>query len=166
MESAYVPASLVPVKYKGSFSKFRNNFTKYGYVAFLLLVILFSTLVIIANRLKNRYQLAGTGRRQRTIENGTKVQDMSLSLVNAFPYASVELKGVTLRDVTGKQLLGAKRISLQFGIFSCLSSNIKVERLVVENGQLRIHTDKKGNPNYLVFKMASSDLLLKTSPFP
>lgn len=165
MESAYVPASLVPVKYKGSFFRFRNNFTKYGYVAFLLLVILFSTLVIIANLFEkpiNRRVLAAV---KGQLKTELKVQDMSLSLVNAFPYASVELKGVTLRDVAGKQLLGAKRISLQFGIFSLLSSNIKVRSLVVENGQLRIHTDKKGNPNYLVFKTASSGSASKDIAF-
>lgn len=165
MESAYVPASLVPIKNKGSFFRFRNNFTRYSYVAFLLLVILFSLLIIIANVFEkpiNRKVLAAV-KDQLTTE--LKVQEVSLSLINAFPNASVELRGVTLKDDAGKPLLGTKRIALRFGIFSLLSSNINIKSLIVEDGRVQVHTDKKGHPNYLVFKTSHSAASTKSIAF-
>lgn len=80
------------------------------------------------------------------------VSDFDLSLIRGFPDASAELVGVTLKDTRKGDLLHADRIAFRFGLFSLFRSKVRVRKIIVENGTLRIHIDKKGNNNYDIVK--------------
>ncbi len=165
MKAAYVPDTLTPVQYKGSLFRFRSKGAKYAYIAFLLLVIWLSLLVIIANLFEgpiNRRVIAAV---KTQLKTELKIQGMSLSLIRAFPHASVDLRGVILQDTRGQVLLAADRISLELGLLSLLGSRTKVRSLVVEDGRFRVHLDQKGRPNYLVFQPSQTTTASKGVAF-
>ncbi|NJK83009.1 MAG: AsmA family protein [Saprospiraceae bacterium] len=79
------------------------------------------------------------------------IQEVDLSLLRAFPNASVNLKDVVLKDTNGKSLLEAKNLSFRFKLFSLFSDKIKVGNALVEDGVLAIRYDRQGKANYDVF---------------
>lgn len=81
-----------------------------------------------------------------------QVDNFDLSLIRSFPRVSANLEGVVVEDTGGEVLLESENISFRFGLFSLFSSNINVRSVVVSNGALRVHVDKKGNANFDIFK--------------
>lgn len=87
------------------------------------------------------------------------VKEISFSVFRHFPYASVDLNNVELKEgIKGstKPLLVAEKISAQFNVLSLLSGDYSVKRVRIENGKLMIAMDKTDHGNYFVFKKSAS----------
>ncbi|HRI29130.1 MAG TPA: AsmA family protein, partial [Chitinophagales bacterium] len=86
--------------------------------------------------------------------------DIELSLLRNFPYASLSLKGVELRESlpnSRRNLLEAQKMSFLFGWWDLFRGTYKVERVNIENGALNLRTLLNGETNYRVFAPAPDD---------
>ena len=84
------------------------------------------------------------------------VKDFSIELFSGFPNASLNFKDVVIKDVSGNNLLETQKIAFRFGLFSLFDSNIDVKSILIDDGALLIQYDKKGRPNYTIFKESKS----------
>lgn len=80
------------------------------------------------------------------------VEDFGIELFSGFPNASLNFKNVVIKDINGENLLETKKVAFRFGLFSLFDSNIDVKSILIDDGALFIQYDRKGNPNFNVFK--------------
>lgn len=86
--------------------------------------------------------------------------DIELSLLRNFPYASLSLKGVELRESlpnSRRNLLEAQKMSFLFGWWDLFRGNYRIERVNIENGALNLRTLLNGETNYRVFAPTPDD---------
>jgi hypothetical protein len=93
--------------------------------------------------------------------------DIHLSLLKDFPYASLRFENVTALDaIPGEKkdtLFNAGSIALQFNVMDIFRKNYRIRKVEIEHVQLNIRVDKKGNDNYHFWK--SSEASQDTSSF-
>ncbi|HZF99920.1 MAG TPA: AsmA family protein, partial [Chitinophagales bacterium] len=92
------------------------------------------------------------------LESELVIGDIGFSVFSHFPYASVDLTGVELKEGipgSSKPLLVAEKISAQFNVMSLWYGDYTVQRVRVENAKLFTAIDKAGKGNYFVFKKSS-----------
>ena len=94
----------------------------------------------------------------RQLDAELAVGDFELSLLSGFPDASANLHTVTLDDNRKGTLIEANNLSFRFGLFSLFGSNIKVHSVVIEDGALFVHIDKKGRANYDILKKETEEI--------
>lgn len=85
------------------------------------------------------------------------VKDINFSVFENFPYASVKLTDVLILATEANQndtLLYVNQGYLQFNIFNLISKNRKLSKIVLLESELNIKYDKKGNPNFKIFKQS------------
>lgn len=109
----------------------------------------------------------------KQLKTELSVSEASLSLIWKFPQAAVYLHDAKINSVGGQEakLLDVGSISLQCGILGLLIGDYNFKSISIDNGSLFIHSDKKGNVNYDIFKSSeeeepnteSSDLNLSIS---
>jgi len=116
---------------------------------FFLLVILLTT--CYSGEMK---QLI-IGELNKTLKSPVEVKDIQFSLLQHFPYASIELNQVRALDAPAEgnkgTLLQAENISLLFNILGLLRNDVSIKRVVVKNGSLVVRIDKAGNDNYHIW---------------
>jgi len=93
----------------------------------------------------------------RQLDAELAVGDFDLSLLSGFPDASANLRTVTLDDNRKGTLMEANNLSFRFGMFSLFGNNIKVHSVVIEDGALFIHINKRGLANYDILKPSESE---------
>ncbi|MCB0704063.1 MAG: AsmA family protein [Saprospiraceae bacterium] len=94
---------------------------------------------------------------QAQLTSDLQIDNFDLSLLRSFPRVSANLEGVVVEDAGGEVLLECKTLAFRFGLFSLFSSNIKVRSVVISDGALRVSIDKKGKPNYDIFKKSETE---------
>lgn len=86
---------------------------------------------------------------RKTLRTEMKVGHVRLTIIQTFPYASILLEDVELRDLTGKMsLLSAKRVSCQLGLRRLLEGHYEINGIRIEDAELILFTDKKGRNNW------------------
>ncbi|MCR9100882.1 MAG: AsmA family protein [bacterium] len=118
-------------------------------VTFLILI---GAVAVIANLFEDRIGRALTKTINNQLTAELTVQGFDITLFRSFPNLSANLKGVRLKDNAGAPLLEAETIGFRFGLLSLFKSSLEIGSVVVENGQLRILTDKQGRGNYDILK--------------
>lgn len=83
------------------------------------------------------------------------VENFDMTVLSTFPNVAANLRGIVLMDAQDGVLLEADRLAFNFGLLSFLSSEYKVKSVVLSDGALSIHIDRRGNANYEVFKKAA-----------
>ena len=93
------------------------------------------------------------------------VEKVELSLLSGFPNASVNLRKVALNDALKGTLLEAENMAFRFRLFSLFGSTIKVNSVLVEDGALFVHINRRGKANYNILKtkQESADAPAKSS---
>jgi|GEM_PF-4057844 len=88
------------------------------------------------------------------IDTKVSVENISFSLIDHFPQASVRFENPWIEDrlSPGDTLLAAENIYLEFDLLKVLTEDYVVEKANVENGMLRLYTDKAGESNYIFWK--------------
>ena len=86
-----------------------------------------------------------------------KIEDFNLNIWSSFPSVSAELKGVTLRDTQGGNLLEAEKLSFKFGLLALLQSKIDIKKVIADAGALYVYLDSKREPNYHVLKRSNRE---------
>ena len=77
---------------------------------------------------------------------------ISMVLQDAITFSGEELSGNDFNGINADTLFRAENIYIQFNIIDILKGNYKIKRILAENGELKILTDKQGNTNYKLFK--------------
>jgi hypothetical protein len=85
------------------------------------------------------------------------VQDIELSFISNFPYASLDFQKVLINDAyesieSEDTLFYAKNLYLNFNIWDVISENYTVKNIKTKGGVLKIKTSQKGDVNYLITK--------------
>ncbi len=88
------------------------------------------------------------------LEQPIKVESASLSLIRDFPNASVSLVQVRLNDLSDSLLLKAGRVQFSFGVLDLINNAVVFDAILVQDGELHLHIDKHGVPNYQILKPA------------
>jgi AsmA-like C-terminal region/AsmA family len=131
---------------------FRGFFRKLLLWLVVLLGIIFIGAVTIAAFFEEEIGEKLVTEVNKKLESELTVVNFNLSLLSNFPNASGDLQGVVLKGVKGENLLEAKRVSFRFGLMSLFGSDIHVKSVVISDGTLFLHRDRKGNVNYDILK--------------
>jgi hypothetical protein len=83
-------------------------------------------------------------------------KDIDFTVIQNFPYASVDFKNVKALDAIEKQkkdtLFSAGKISFQFNLVDILKKKYDIKRIRVDDVNLSLRIDKNGNDNYHFWK--------------
>lgn len=124
-------------------------------------LLLISTLVMVTAFIAGFFE-DQIGRRvvkelNKSLTTELQIETIDLSVIKAFPNASVNLRNVRLQDRQDEILLEAENLSFLFNLFSIFGSNIRVESVVAEKGALAIRYDQQGNANYDIFTSTETE---------
>ena len=85
-----------------------------------------------------------------------KVDDIDFSFIRMFPYASVELKGVSSDGAkipnAKNPLIKAESIFFLFNIWDVFGNDLKLKKISLHNADLNLYTSKNGKNNFDIFK--------------
>jgi AsmA protein len=88
-------------------------------------------------------------------------QNIDLTVIRTFPNAAVDFKNVmcyeALKIEKRDTLFTAGRISLQFNILDLFNKKYNIKQIDLEDADLRLKVDKKGNENYIIWKTNEQD---------
>lgn len=84
------------------------------------------------------------------------IEEINFSVFKKFPYASVEFKNVTAKEMSLKEkkddLFSVKSIFFQFNILDIIKKNYIIKKIAVEDGFVNLKIDKKGDDNFHIWK--------------
>ncbi len=123
----------------------------------VVLGIVFLSSVIVAAFFEDEIGKKIVTEVNKKLKSELAIKSFDLSLLSNFPNASGNLQGVVLKDMENKNLLEAKTVSFRFGLMSLFSSDIKVKSVVIEDGALYLHKDRKGRVNYDILKKVEQE---------
>ncbi|WP_146186547.1 AsmA family protein [Pedobacter sp. HMWF019] len=91
----------------------------------------------------------------KNIQGEVKFGQSSLSFFKHFPSLTLSLNDFTLKGAAPFQketLLYAKELSFRVNLGSVFSSEIKIDQIFLDQADIHVKVDEKGNANYNVFK--------------
>ncbi|MEZ5056476.1 MAG: AsmA family protein [Saprospiraceae bacterium] len=88
----------------------------------------------------------------RQLKTKMVVEDFNLSLFGGFPDVSAELLNVVVEGTDESPLVEAEKIAFRIQFFSLFKDKIKVQKVILQNGALKIRVDKNGKTNYDIVK--------------
>ncbi len=128
----------------------------------ILLGVLFLSSVIVAAFFEDEIGKKFVLEVNKKLDAKLTVENFNLSLLSNFPNAAGNLQGVVLEDKREGNLLEAEKVSFRFGLMSLFGSEIKVKSVVISDGALFLHKDRRGNVNYDILK--KTEKTEKTKP--
>lgn len=129
---------------------------------FALAVLIFIAVLLLAAVITATMFEKQIGRRilsslNNQLQTELTVERFDMTVLSSFPNVAANLRGIVLYDTQEGVLLEADRLAFNFGLLSFLSSEYKVKSVVVSDGALNVHIDRRGNPNYEVFKKSEEE---------
>ncbi len=122
----------------------------------VFLLLLVGAAVVMAPRIKG----VVVEQVNKHLKTPISVDAIDFSFIRKFPYASVEFTGVKAQgqktEGSRKPLLEAQHIFLLFNLYDVWGSDLKLKKIVIQDAQLHVYTDRKGNNNYDIFKSSDS----------
>ena len=131
-------------------------------VSCILLILLFWGGIYIYFRL-NKEKLLGkvTQTISARLKGEASIKDIGLNFLINFPYVTLRLEGVTLRDSMYKvhhhDLLRARKLFISSSTFQLLTGQIEPSKIVIEQGQLFMFTDAGGYTNSYITTSPSKE---------
>lgn len=88
-------------------------------------------------------------------------KNIDLTILKSFPNCALEFKDILALESNDKNekdsLLYAGRLALEFNIQDLFNKNYTIKSIVLEDATAKMKVDKKGKPNYLVWKSDSTE---------
>jgi hypothetical protein len=82
-----------------------------------------------------------------------EIEDVEISVLNSFPYTSIDLKNIKAIDGFGKDtLLEVENLSLAFNVIDLYNKDYNIQEVVLKNGSASIYYSN-GKPNYQIWKI-------------
>ncbi|MCB0497791.1 MAG: AsmA family protein [Cyclobacteriaceae bacterium] len=93
----------------------------------------------------------------KSLKTELEVEKIDIDFFKGFPNLAVAFKGVRFHSAfSNEMLLTGDRVFFVLNIWDLLEKDIVIQRLEIDNGELILHTDKKGKHNYDVFVKSDS----------
>jgi len=96
----------------------------------------------------------------KSLVSEVQIDDVQLSLIKDFPFASVRFSGVRIKEAvnpaTHHNLLTAGAISLRFNLWDLLQKKYRVKNIRLENIELGLHIYADGSDNFHFWKKSSA----------
>lgn len=126
--------------------------TKWALAIFLGLWIVVWTYVFLNK--KNLVKQV-TAELNSRVKGEIKIGDLEPSLISTFPYVSLRLTEVIIRDTMWMQhrhdLLRAEKIFIRLGLFSLFSGSPEIKRVIIEKASVYVFSDSTGYTNEYMF---------------
>ena len=94
-------------------------------------------------------------------------KNIDITLISSFPDVSVDFKNISALDATAAEkrdtLLKAGKVSLAFNIMDLWRANYTIHNITVEDANVKVWVDGKGNDNYHFIKTTSDSGKTDTS---
>lgn len=145
-------------------------------------VVLSGAVVAVTILLKDKLIQYGVQAINNELNAPVQVDDISFSLMNSFPYASIVMDNVTVlspkkgfihtgfKHTTADTLLSVRKMSLSFNTRKLFDNELELKSVKINDGQIFILVDEKGNDNFHIFndkkeKSATSVMQVKLEHF-
>ena len=96
----------------------------------------------------------------KSLVSEVQIDDVQLSLIKDFPFASVRFSGVRIKEAvnppTHHNLLTAGTIALRFNLWDLLQKKYRVKNIRLDNIELGLHIYADGSDNFHFWKKSSS----------
>ncbi len=76
------------------------------------------------------------------------VEDQDFSLWKSLPLVSLDLQKIVVKDQKSNILLKADVLGLRLSLLNIWDNELKIENILIQNGQLNLTADRKGKYNY------------------
>jgi len=122
-------------------------------VSLFLLVIVSG--IVLANIYEKEIKKYAIGEVNTYLKAQLKIEedDVSFSFFKKFPNASLNFSNLLIEAENSKDtLLFAENFSLEFGLSSLFSGNYEVREIDLDDAQLNLLVNKKGDENYIFWK--------------
>jgi hypothetical protein len=121
------------------------------------LVTLFLLLVILIYLFEDKIKAYAVARINQNLNTEIKVSEIDLTIWSNFPYASIDFKDVLIMDPSTVDkrkdtMLFAKKLSFEFSVWDITAGNYSVKQIRVQNAEINLYIDAKGNENYHFWK--------------
>ena len=123
----------------------------------LVIVCLVTLLFVLASIFEDEINESLLAQIKTSVETEMQIESFDLSLLSAFPSASARFEGVTIKDHDSKDLLKAEQIALKIDLWGIFREDYKIQSVSIKNGRVNLLIDKKGKPNYVVWKSIESN---------
>lgn len=123
----------------------------------LILSIVFALLVLIAYAFEGVIGRKIVAEVQDNLKTELTVTDVNFSLVLSFPYAALDLKGVTILGTDKQPMLKAELLRFKLNIWNIISSPLRIKAIVIKNGAFLLKTNTQGKNNYDILKPSDSE---------
>lgn len=124
--------------------------------SFVIAVVLLSAAIGLAIYFEDDVKNAIVEEINKNLVTEIQVEEINLSLLNRFPYASLTFNNVKANEVTKQKkkakLIEAEKIYLQFNILDLLKKEYKIKRIEIKNANLFLHVFKDKSFNYDIWK--------------
>lgn len=153
-----------PKKHTQSKKKFRKLKRAFIILLSLFLVVII-TGIVLANVYEKEIKRFAIDEINTHLKAKLKINEnnVSLSFFNKFPSASLNFADILIEDENEKDtILFAQNFSLEFGLVALFSGDYSVKEMYLDNGNINLHVDKKGNENYIFWKETESNDTAKT----
>ncbi|MDT8308775.1 MAG: hypothetical protein RQ866_04540, partial [Bacteroidales bacterium] len=131
------------------------NRVKKGLVILAIIItVVFLLLFITAWVMESKVKKIVVNELNKTLITKVDVEDINLSLIRKFPYASLQFKNITVASAFNNDtnLLEANHLFLKFSIFDVIRGKYVTKKVDVENAKLYVKRNHQGNNNYDIWK--------------
>lgn len=126
-------------------------------ILLVLILLIAGSLGLITTVLQDEVGNTIIAEINKQIKSELTVNKVELTVFSSFPNASADLRGVVLMDNRDGVLLEADKLAFRMSLLSLLGKKILIKSIAAENGALTVHLDRRGNPNYDIFRPADDN---------
>ncbi|MBK7341637.1 MAG: hypothetical protein IPJ06_00180 [Saprospiraceae bacterium] len=123
----------------------------------IFLVLLFISLYLLAWIFEDKLGKMALALVREEITTEVQVGDFHLSFIRAFPRIRGAFRQVYVQGSDGDTLMLCQTLGLHMGWSTLWSEEVSLDALIIEEGRLNIHLDKKGKGNYDIFKPSADE---------
>jgi hypothetical protein len=139
-------------------SRFWKYFRRSIFTIIALVILLTGAGVLLAYIYEDEIKALALKQLEKNLNTELLIdpQNIDLSIIKDFPYASLDFKEVKALDAVVAQkkdtLFKAGSIAFQFNIIDIFKENYRIKKVSIEDVQLKLWVDKKGRDNYHFLK--------------
>lgn len=123
----------------------------------LIMSIVLTLLVLIAYAFEGMIGRKIVAEVQDNLKTELTVTDVNFSLVLSFPYAALDLKGVTILGTDKQPMLKADLLRFKLNIWNIISSPLRIKAIVIKKGVFLLKTTTQGKNNYDILKPSKDE---------
>ena len=136
-----------------------SRFKKFLFWFFIIFILFISVGVYISFKYADKIEKLVIEELNKNLNRPITINDVEFSLFSKFPKASVKITQVNIEGIKKEDeaFIQAKSIYFSFDFMSLFGDEILINQIDIEDGEINISVDKKGNGNYNILKQTKKD---------